>query len=73
MLFGNQKKNIKVEICVDNVYLERVNEIKFLGVIIDHKLCWKPHITYVRGKLAWGIAVLGKSKQILDQKALHIL
>uniref|UniRef100_A0A669CB82 Reverse transcriptase domain-containing protein n=1 Tax=Oreochromis niloticus TaxID=8128 RepID=A0A669CB82_ORENI len=73
MFFGNQKKNIKIEICVDNVYLETVNEIKFLGVIIDHKLCWKPHITYVRGKLARGIAVLGKAKHMLDQKALHIL
>lgn len=71
MLFGNQKKNIKVEICVDNEYLERVNEIQFLGVITDHKVCWKPHITYVRGKLARGIAILGKAKQILDQNALH--
>jgi len=26
--------------------LEMVSEIKFLGVIIDHKLSWKSHITY---------------------------
>uniref|UniRef100_A0A8C6M4T9 Reverse transcriptase domain-containing protein n=1 Tax=Nothobranchius furzeri TaxID=105023 RepID=A0A8C6M4T9_NOTFU len=73
MLFGNHKKDINIEICVDNVYLERVNTIKFLGVIIDHKACWKSHITYVRGKLARGIAVLGKVKHFLDRKTLYML
>ncbi len=31
----------------DNVNTERVYENIFLGVILDHKVCWKPHTRYV--------------------------
>ena len=37
---------------IDNVNIERVYKDKFLGVILDHKICWKPHIRYVLAKLA---------------------
>ncbi len=38
MLFGNYRINIQVQIQVDGVQIERVNENKFLGVIIDEKI-----------------------------------
>ncbi len=44
MLFGNCEINTQVQIIIDGVNIERVYEIKFLGVILDHKLCWKSHI-----------------------------
>lgn len=72
-LFRHRNKNINVNLNIDNVNIERVNEIKFLGVILDHKICWKPHIKYVQGKLARSIAVLGKTRQIFSQRALYIL
>ena len=31
--------------------IKRVREIKFLGVIIDDKLSWKPHTKYLNSKL----------------------
>lgn len=43
----------------------RVNENTFLGVGINHKLCWKPHIiNHVKTKKP--IAVLHKTKDILN-------
>ena len=33
------------------VFLEPVQDIKFLGVIIDNKLKWKEHIDYINKKL----------------------
>lgn len=66
MLFGSHRSNVEVKLIVDNVNIERVNEIKFLSVILDNKLCWKPHIKYVHGKLARSIAVLGKTRHILN-------
>ncbi|KAF7656200.1 hypothetical protein LDENG_00045130 [Lucifuga dentata] len=44
MLFGNGKVTTNVQVMIDNVYIESVYENKFLGVILDHKICWKPHI-----------------------------
>lgn len=73
MLFGNYNTNIQVEVIIDNIVIERVYENKFLGVILDYKISWKPHIKYISAKLARSIAVIGKTRQILDQKSLHTL
>ena len=35
--------------------LNATNEIKYLGVIIDDKITWIPHITYVKNKVSKGI------------------
>lgn len=73
MRFGNCKINTHVQVMMDNVNIERVYENKFLGVILDHEICWIPHIKYVRAKLARSIAVLGKTRHILDHKVLYTL
>lgn len=38
MLFGYGKNNSQVQILIDGVQIERINEITFLGVIIDDQL-----------------------------------
>ncbi len=48
-------------------------ENKFLGVIIDHKLCWKSHINHVKTKISKSIAILNIIKHIFNEKALYIL
>ena len=35
---------------MDNITLSKVSSIKYLGVIVDHKLNWIDHITYVKEK-----------------------
>ena len=42
-----------------------VYENKFLGVIIDYKLCWKPHIKQVKRKVSMSTAILYKTKDVL--------
>ena len=74
MVLGNQKevdKDMKLKIC--DAEIERVTEVKFLGVVIDHKLTWKPHVNYIKGKISKTIAILYKSRNILNYKALHII
>jgi len=73
MLFGNCKSKKNLQILIDDVSMERVDEIKFLGVMIDHKICWKPHIKYIQPKIFRSIAVLSKAKHFLNYAALHIL
>lgn len=73
MIFGNRKINTTVYMEIDNIEVERVYEIKFLGVLIDHKLCWKPHIKYLCSKIARSIGIMGKTRHILNQKTLHTL
>ena len=73
ILFSNKQINTKVQIRIDKFELELVNEIKFLGIIIDRKISWKSHITYIKSKISKTLAILSKTKHILDTKALNIL
>ncbi len=47
-------------------------ENTFLGVIIDHKLCWKSHINHVKTKMSKSIAILNRIKHILNEKTIYI-
>ena len=58
MLFSNKniaQPNITIEI--DKQPITCVTKTKFLGVIIDNKLSWKEHISYVCGKVAKGVGI----------------
>ncbi len=43
IIFGNLQINNQVQMMINDDEIERVCEHTFLGVIIDRKLCWKPH------------------------------
>ena len=73
MIFGNRKSINQAQLQIEGVNIERVYEMKFLGVIIDDKICWNSHIKCIQPKLSRSISVLAKAKHILDYKSLHIL
>lgn len=73
MMFGNGRNNLQIEIMLDGVNIEKVNEIKILGVIIDNKANWKPHISHVRSKVSRSIAIIGRARQVLNPKSLRML
>ena len=50
--------------------INRVNGIKYLGVIIDHKLNWIKHIAYVKNKISKGVGILFRARHILCRRSL---
>ena len=64
------KTNNSVNIIVDKCVLNKVTSIKYLGVIIDHKLNWIKHISYVKNKISKGIGILYKARQFLEKRDL---
>ena len=52
------------------LYWLKLIEIKYLGVIIDKKLTWISHITYVKNKVSKGIGIMFKAKKILKRNTL---
>ncbi len=48
MHFGNWKSNILIKVLLDDVAIEKVNEIRFLGVTIDDKISWNSHVKHVQ-------------------------
>ena len=53
-----------------NQIIKRANQVKYLGVVIDDKFSWKPHIQTVRSKLARGCWILSKLSRIVDISTL---
>ena len=48
--------------------IKRVREIKFLGVIIDDKLSWKPHTKFLNSKLKCEIGKLNMMKHVIPSE-----
>lgn len=73
IIFGNRATTLNKKLMINDIEIERVKELKFLGVIIDEKLCWKPHIHYIKAKISKSIAILYKINYLLNQQTLYTL
>ena len=51
---------------LNDYVLNRVNNMKYLGVIIDHKLKWCEHISYVKNKVSKGLGIIFKASMFVD-------
>ena len=72
MNFGCKNKssklnNNKIRLFLNNVEIKEVNEIKFLGVIIDKNLSWGPHLSYLSKKLSSCIGALNRMKHAIPE------
>ena len=70
IIFGNRMTH-DLNLMMQGAKLERVNETKFLGVIISHKLSWKSHISTVCNKMSKNIGIISKIRHLLP--AEHVL
>ena len=77
MIFTKKKfseiEKPKINLKIDGIPLSEVETTKFLGVIIDNKLSWKEHTNYISGKIAKGIGIILKARNVLNRKTLTTL
>ena len=64
------KTNISIKL--EGKLITRVSETKFLGVIIDDKLNWKAHISYISGKISRAIGVIIKARNLGKEALLSL-
>ena len=62
--------NIKPDVIMDGSLLNRENQVIYFGIIIDHKLNWVQHITYVKYKIAKGVGIMYKARRFLSKACL---
>ena len=53
--------------------INSASHLKYLGVIIDSKLNWIPHITYVKNKISKGIGIMFKARDYSNKNCLSNL
>ena len=66
ILFHSPRKTSNLDglsITIDNNRLNRVENTRFLGVIIHENLSWQPHIKAISSKVAKSIGIITKSRQ----------
>ena len=69
MVFHRAKiKAVGLPIVMQRNVVECVTRTKFLGVIIDNKLKWNDHITYVGSKISKTFGLFYKMRQYLGGK-----
>ena len=59
-----------LELKIQDFPIKKVSSAKFLGVVIDEKICWEPHIAALRRKLSYASAILYRIRDSIP-KELH--
>jgi Reverse transcriptase (RNA-dependent DNA polymerase) len=67
ILFGSEERNL-AHISIEREKISEVKSIKYLGLIIDHKLKWTDHIALVRKKILAMYIALCKSRNFITEK-----
>ena len=67
-------KSIDIKLTIEgNLEIEKVNEYKYLGLIIDSDLTWKSHVRYLKTKLSKTIGILFKLRHLVPQETLILV
>ena len=63
MIFHPRQKKVSVNVplTLENTVIKQVTETKFLGVLIDQHLSWKPHIDFVSKKISKSVEIIAKA------------
>ena len=56
---------------INNNVISFSNEVKYLGIIIDHKLTFANHISYLCGKIAKSVGILYRLSNHASSEILH--
>ena len=67
---GRAQELDRVRLTVNDVEVERRNDVKFLGVIIDSELTWEKHVAAVRRKCFGNLAMLRYLRHTLPAVSL---
>ena len=74
MLFANKNaKTYDINVQISNTIIERTEEERFLGIIMDSKLNWNAHRQKLASKLSRNVGILRKLKGIVPLNVIKLL
>lgn len=70
MVFDNQQRLDEIVINVNdmNITIKECKTVKYLGLMVDHKLTFSDHIEYIKKKVSKRIGAMYRSKNLLPLK-----
>ena len=75
MLIGSKQNvhNTDLNASIAGSSVVKVNCVKCLGVIIDERLSWGPHVEYVKKTISSNLRMLNRIRNYVPQSSLHSL
>ena len=75
MITGSRQRinNMKLNISINQSYIEQTYSFKLLGVVIDEQLKWKHHISALMKKLSAKIGLVKRLQPFLPSHIIHKL
>ena len=77
MIFHPRQKKVSVNVplTLENTVIKQVTETKFLGVLIDQHLSWKPHIEkkFPKEKISKSVGIIAEASFYLSAQTLMTL
>ena len=74
MLFRSKPPDIELHLKINNAEIPKVTATKFLGIIIDDRLNWKPHIQSVKSKLSCILSItMYKASKLITTAGMYTL
>ena len=60
-------------VTMEKMCLNKTESLKYLGMIIDHKLNWTSHIAHVKNKISKGVGIMLKARNYVTKNCLNTL
>ena len=75
VVFHSPQRRIahKLNLSISNMSVKSDNQFKYLGLIFDSNLNWKPYVHELSKKVSRGIGVLSKIRYYVNRNILHQL
>ena len=65
--------NSPSKIVIDDIPITRACSTRFLGVLLDESLSWRPHIMAITTKMAKTVGILGKTRHLISTEVASML
>ena len=75
MVFHGAKIKINKHpvVTMDDMCLNKTESLKYLGMIIDHKLDWTSHIAHVKNKITKGVSIMLRARNYVTRINIILL
>ena len=74
MLLTSRKHNpASLKVIINNHTISPEDNLKYLGVLLDNKLSWKPHVQKVKTQLSRACGIISKLKHYTTLPVLKVV
>ena len=70
IVFSKAKSKYQFQVKIGEEILEQAESVKYLGIVIDKTLCWKPHINKVGNKISSSCWAMSKIRNLMTEDVL---